>query len=238
MMPDGAKQVDRNDSEFVMQVRAAAAMKKALVVDDHPAAAAWVAAALSQAFPGIEIFEGASLAAGRTHLADNDFQIALVDLGLPDGSGIELIRDLHAQLPDVIKVVSTVFGDDGHLFDALRAGADGYVLKDETKEGLVEMLLGIARGEPPLSSSVARRLLTHFHPDAEQPSVHLTERERDVLTLLAKGYTVRRVAGFLDITVNTTAGYVKTIYRKLNVSNRAEATLEATRIGLVGEHNR
>lgn len=221
-----------------MKIRAATTMADALVVDDHPAAAVWVAAALAEAFPGIAVHESASLAAARKYLADNDPQIALIDLGLPDGSGVELIRELHADLPDVIKIVSTVFGDDGHLFDALRAGADGYVLKDETRDGLVEMLLGITRGEPPLSTSVARRLLTHFHPDAEQPTVHLTEREREVLTLLAKGYTVRRVAGLLDITVNTTAGYVKTIYRKLNVSNRAEATLEATRIGLVGERNR
>ena len=204
-----------------------------IVVDDHPAARQWLTAAVLEAFPGIEVTEAIDLATARAALARRLPDLAVIDLGLPDGSGIDLIREIHQLAPDASKIVSTVFGDDQHLFDALRAGAEGYVLKDEAQDKMRTMLKGITEGEPPLSPSIARRLLRQFNDQANEPAVHLTSRESEVLTLIAKGYTVQRVGDLLDITRNTTAGYVKDIYRKLNVTNRAEATLEATRRGLV-----
>ena len=99
------------------------------------------------------------------------------------------------------------------------------------------MLAGIHAGQPPLSPSIARKLLQVFQEpsqSAKDPEAQLTSREQEVLTLIAKGYTVGRVAELLGITRNTAAGYVKSIYRKLNVSSRAEATLGATRMGLIG----
>ena len=136
---------------------------------------------------------------------------------------------------DTLIVVATVFDDDAHLFPALRAGAQGYVLKDQAPEVLADMLKGIAAGQPPLSPSVARRLLRHFGPPAAPTDTTnpLSPRETEVLGLIAKGYTVQQVADALELTRNTTAGYLKEIYRKLSVSSRAEATLEATRLGLV-----
>ena len=102
------------------------------------------------------------------------------------------------------------------------------------------MLQGILDGKPPLSPQIARRVLAHFSDrqdskteQAVEADAGLTTRERDVLTLLAKGYTVRAVAELLDISPNTAAGYAKSIYRKLKVSSRAEATLEASRLGYV-----
>lgn len=204
-----------------------------LVVDDHPDARQWVTSALLDAYPDLDISTAHNVASARQAMAARAPDIALIDIGLPDGSGIDLIADLHRSDADAYKIVSTIFGDDKHLFDALRAGAQGYVLKDESQSQLSAMLRGIVSGAPPLSSSVARRLLNHFHHPVDVPEVHLTERESEVLTLLAKGYTVQRVADLLDITANTTAGYVKNIYRKLNVSNRAEAAMEASRRGLV-----
>ncbi|MEE2891210.1 MAG: LuxR C-terminal-related transcriptional regulator [Pseudomonadota bacterium] len=100
------------------------------------------------------------------------------------------------------------------------------------------MLAGIHAGRPPLSPSIARKLLSVFQDEGADGDTNahtlLTQREREVLTLIAKGYTVARVAEMLGITRNTAAGYVKIIYRKLNISSRAEATLEATRQGLIG----
>lgn len=115
----------------------------------------------------------------------------------------------------------------------MRAGANGYVLKDEARATVVDMLLGIVAGRPALSPKIARRLLNHFRPVEAAGTVGLTEREQDVLALLAKGFTVKKVADLLEITPNTAAGYVKVIYRKLNISSRAEAALEATQRGLV-----
>lgn len=204
-----------------------------LVVDDHADARRWLVQALQDAFPGILINDAHDLASAHAAITVQHPDIAVIDLGLPDGSGVELIRALHHEESPCYKIVSTMFGDDGHLFEALRAGAEGYVLKDEARSQLADLLRGIVDDQPPLSASIARRLLHHFHEPVDEEIVRLTEREHEVLTLIAKGYTVKKVAGLLDISVNTTAGYVKNIYRKLNISSRAEATLEASRLGLI-----
>ncbi len=204
-----------------------------LIVDDHADAREWVEHALLRAFPGIQIATAHDLASARKAISSSAPDVAVIDLGLPDGSGLSLITELQVAHPDTYKIVSTVFGDDRHLFEALRAGAQGYVLKDESRQALCGMLQGILKGEPPLSPSIARRVLKHFLAPPSDPAMDLTARERDVLTLLAKGCTVRQAAELLEIAPNTVSGYVKAIYRKLNISNRAEATLAASRHGLV-----
>ena len=132
-----------------------------------------------------------------------------------------------------------MFDDDQHLFSALRAGAKGYVLKDQPQDDLAKMLKGIIDGQPPLSAPIARRLLDFFQPEqtVDADEEKLTNREQEVLTLIAKGYTLAKVGEMLGISRNTTAGYVKTLYRKLNVSSRAEATLAATRRGMVNPNS-
>lgn len=204
----------------------------ALIVEDHPDARRWMESTIREIFPDVQISTAGSVAEGRAALVQSVPALALIDLGLPDGSGIDLIVEVNRASAAAITVVTTVFSDDEHLFAALRAGAQGYLLKDDSRERLGELLRDIVAGQPPLSPSIARRLLSHFR-DSTEREVALTERERDVLTLLAKGFTVARVADLLDITRNTAAGYAKSVYRKLNVSSRAEATLEAARRGLV-----
>lgn len=210
---------------------------RALVVDDLAPSRQWLAQALRAAFPGIDILPAANLREARA-LIDPPPPLALIDLGLPDGSGVELIEALQRAGADTLCIVATVFDDDAHLFPALRAGAQGYVLKDQAPEALAEMLRGIAAGRPPLSPSIARRLLRHFQPmPAPTPAAgedpHLTPRETDVLRLTAKGLTLVEVAEALAISRHTVSGYLKDIYRKLSVSTRAEAALEAARLGLV-----
>jgi len=211
-------------------------MACALVVDDLPSSRAWLGQALALAFPGIRIEEAGSLAQAEDFLASPP-PLALIDLGLPDGSGLRLIERLRGR---AMCVVATVFNDDAHLFPALHAGAEGYVLKDQSHETLAEMLRGIAAGQPPLSPSIARRLLRHFAPiaapaaQAANSDSDLTPRETEVLRLTAKGMTRQEVAQLLDISAHTVAGYLKEVYRKLAVGSRAEATLEAARRGLVG----
>lgn len=207
-----------------------------LIVEDHENAQIWMRDALRMAFPGVDILCASSLVQARTML-DPSPQLVLLDLGLPDGKGSELIAELIAIDAEVI--IATVFSDDEHLFQALQAGAKGYLLKDHPKEELVEMLQGVLNGRPPLSPSIATKLLHHFSTSTQSlkpqntPEDNLTTRERDVLTLLAKGYTVKNVSELLDISYYTAAGYAKSVYRKLNVSTRAEATMEANRRGYV-----
>lgn len=204
-----------------------------LIIDDLPDALIWLTAACGQAFPEADISGVGSLQDALRALASEPPDLALVDLGLPDGSGNEFIAEATRTRPDTICVVTTVFGDDQHLYAALRAGAQGYLLKDRDQDSLAGLLRGIIQGRPPLSPAIARRLLDHFHAAPAESDVGLTGREREVLTLLAKGLTVAEAGRLLNITPNTAAGYVKNVYRKLNVSSRAEATVEAARRGLI-----
>lgn len=210
-------------------------MKTGIVIEDIPAAREGLAAVLGEAFPGIEVSTAATLKAGRGLLKTLQPEIALVDLGLPDGSGVELIDQLTRDVPGCRCIVTTIFADDVHLFPALRAGAQGYLLKDQPREKMVQAVSGIVSGEPPLSPVIARRLLQVFAPEAPTgaPDARLSPRERETLTLIAKGYKLPEVALQLGVARNTAADFVKSIYRKLNISSRAEATLEAARLGLV-----
>lgn len=209
-------------------------LRRGLIVEDLPDSRAWLSDVLAEVFPGMEVRTAATLREARTEIARKAPDIALVDLNLPDGSGVSLIGELQRLSPDIVTIVATIYDDDQHVFPALRAGAHGYLLKEQSRETLARLLTGIVNGEPPLSPSIARRMLRFFSPQPEPvDDAALSPREEEVLRLIAKGYTLSVVAELLGITRHTVAGYVKTLYRKLNVSSRAEATLEATRRGIV-----
>ncbi|HNA29408.1 MAG TPA: response regulator transcription factor [Thiobacillaceae bacterium] len=209
-------------------------MKTCLLVEDVPEAAEWLARALETTFPGIQLERAANLAEARERLAARpEPELALIDLGLPDGNGVDFIAELNYRSPRTVCVVASIFDDDQHIFPALRAGAQGYLLKDQDLDAIVELLKGIVAGRPPLSPAVARKLLAHFRVAPEVAAPELTERETEVLRLIAKGLTTVEVARLLGISANTVPSYVKEIYRKLNVSSRAEAALTARNMGLV-----
>jgi len=211
-------------------------MKTAIIVEDHSNTREWLAALLRDAFPGIEVAVESTVAGGLQALHDGAFNLALLDISLPDGNGITLVEELRRYAPDTYIVMATIFDDDDHLFTALRAGAHGYFLKDQPREKLIEQLGGILRGEPLLSPSIARRMMRHFRQISKSESGDdpLTEQEWDVLGLLARGFTRMDVATALGIAANTVATYNKSIYRKLGVPGRVdEAALEAVRLGVV-----
>lgn len=218
----------------IMQDSAQPAIRHALVVEDQPATREWLRRVLENAFPGIVIAEAGTLARGREHMARQQVDLALIDLDLPDGSGINLIQEFNLSSPQTRTVVATIYDDDEHVFPALRAGATGYLLKEQPQDVLTPMLRRIVSGEPPLSPAIARRVLRFFAPtEAAAAPEHLSPREEEVLRLIAKGYKLAEVGEMLNVSRNTAAGYLKSVYRKLNISSRAEATLEATRRGLV-----
>ena len=209
-------------------------LNNALVVEDLPAPRQTFSEVLMATFPGIEVRLAPDLASAYRAVADSAPDIALVDLGLPDGNGADLIRALRQDQPACQCVVTTIYADDQHVFPALRAGAAGYLLKDQSPARMVSQLQGICNGEPPLSPVIARRLLKIFEPEpADAGAVQLSPREKETLILIAKGYRLNEVAESMGLTRNTAAGYIKSVYRKLEVSSRAEAALAASRLGLI-----
>lgn len=209
-------------------------IRRALIVEDQPATCRVLEGLLADHFAGVDIRAASSVADAIACLAEWPADLALIDLGLPDGSGVRVIEHLAETRPACFRVVTTIFADDVHLFPALRAGANGYLLKDQPAEQLGLALTGILNGEPPLSPAIARRLMQVFSPESSEPEEKLSPRERETLMLIAKGCRLGDVAEQLGVTRNTAAGYIKSVYRKLDVGSRAEATLEAVRRGLVG----
>lgn len=221
------------------QTSSSAQRKRCLIVEDQPVACDYMKKAVAEAFPDLEPFVVGTVQDSRDWLECSEnlnetavLNLALIDLGLPDGSGLDVIRHLAQTQLDLAIVVITIYDDDSHLFAALSAGASGYILKDEDPKFLVDLLRRIHRGEPPLSPSIARRLLQHFRPVTPVGPVTLTPREQETLTLLARGFTVPEAARLMNLSAQTVAGYVKVIYQKLHVSSRAEATREAIKRGL------
>lgn len=210
-----------------------------LLVEDHEQAMTFFKKVVIDHFPGLRAHSAQTLAQARSLIQDqknvSDLKFALIDLGLPDGHGKDLIKELRQINPNIICIVATIFGDDTHLFEALAAGAGGYLLKDDPMDLFADTLKRITNGEPPLSPSVAKRLLSRFqapsHEDRGQEE--LTKRETETLRLIAQGLTVAEVANRLGLSAQTVAGYVKIVYQKLHVSNRARATHEAIRRGLI-----
>lgn len=209
-------------------------MQTGFILEDLPESQVWLSEALMQSFPGIAIDTAFSLGEAREKLQAGAMpDIALIDLGLPDGSGVELIEYIQRHSPATLCIVASIYHDDGHIFPALRAGARGYLLKDQPIAAIVAALTGIAGGQPPLSPAIARRMLSFFQPGPALPTPTLTERETDVLRLISKGMTQAETGRLLGISQHTVSGYVKELYRKLNVNSRAEAALLARDMGLV-----
>jgi DNA-binding NarL/FixJ family response regulator len=169
----------------------------------------------------------------------------LVDLGLPDIHGIEVIRAAARLLPECDIMVVTVFGDERNVLASIEAGATGYILKDCSDEELIRHILQLRSGGSPVSPGVARLVLdrmrlTSPRPSApgfehHEPSALLTPREADVLQLVSRGYTYAEVAGKLGISVNTVTTHIKNSYRKLAVHSGAAAVTRASQMGLLSD---
>ena len=213
-------------------------MKTILLLEDLPEIRGWLKTLVMQVFPDGQISEAARVHDALALVSAIKFDLALCDLGLPDGSGVAVVEKLRDTQSECQSVVVTIHDDDEHLFPALQAGAFGYILKEQPRELISEQLQRISQGEPPLSPSIARRVIAYFAAQTKPqqpdllPHVSLTERESEVLLRVAKGFTLPEIGVQLGLSRHTIADYVKQIYRKLNVSSRAEAALEAQRLGL------
>ena len=155
----------------------------------------------------------------------NEFSLfRVIDLGLPDGDGTDLIRDVYSRGYATDVMVITVFGDERHVIKAIEAGATGYILKDGSNSYIAQSILQLVDGGSPISAPIARYLLTRFHtakPKQKNDSIelpHLTDREKDVLSQLSRGFNFIEIAKILKISPHTVTSHVKHIYRKLAVA--------------------
>jgi DNA-binding NarL/FixJ family response regulator len=199
----------------------------------------------------------AGVTTGRAGLAMLDAQppdVMLVDLGLPDISGIELIRHAAKYLPNCDVLVVTMFADDAHVLGSIEAGATGYLLKDAQATRIAAAIHEVRAGGSPISPSIARKVLAAFRvapqtsaaaaatqpaavpapaPAAAAEPSPLSERETEILRLVAKGFSFDAVGELLSISPHTVVTHVKKIYRKLAVHSRGEAVYEANQMGLL-----
>ena len=219
-------------------------MHRVLIVEDDSAFRVRYAAMLAND-ASFEVV--ASVATGGEGLAMLDLRkpdILLVDLGLPDVSGIEVIRHASQTLPKCECMVVTVFGDEEHVLASIEAGAAGYLLKDASEESFLSGIRELMNGGSPISPIIARRLLKRFHAEApaanatataidETSSVALSDREREILLLASKGFNYPEMGKLMSISPHTVTSHVKKIYRKLAVHSRGEAVFEANRMGLI-----
>jgi DNA-binding NarL/FixJ family response regulator len=210
-------------------------MKKILIVEDIPEARTLLESTVRLAFPECMYDSCGTIQEGLLAASTCRYDLAMLDIQLPDGSGFEVLGEIMLRHPATICVVTTILADDDTIVEALTAGAQGYLLKEQPQAIQVRQLTQLREGIPALSPPIARRILQHFR--RQNPTLtathNLTPREVEVLTHIARGSRIHEVAIRLDLSENTIASYVKTIYRKLNISSRAEAAIRGKQFGLI-----
>ena len=157
-------------------------------------------------------------------------RLVLVDINLPGQTGIECVRQLKPLMPDTQFVMLTVYEDTAHIFDALKAGASGYLLKRTPREELIAALKQVQEGGSPMTSYIARKVVQSFYqtPAARNETEGLSPREREVLELLARGYFYKEITEALSISMSTVNTHVRRIYENLHVHSRAQAVAKLT----------
>ena len=216
-------------------------MLRILLVDDHVLFRKGVAALLA-ARPEIQVVGEASdgleaIAVAREQLPD----VILMDIAMPRCDGLEATRRIKREMPHIRIVILTVSDDDLHLFEAIKGGAQGYLLKDLEPYQLYDLLESVSRGETPLSGTIATKILKEFtrptqpFAQAEEIIEKLTAREEKILQLVAEGLTNKEIATALVISENTVKIHLHNILEKLHLQNRIQAAVYAVRQGLVDQ---
>jgi DNA-binding NarL/FixJ family response regulator len=211
-----------------------------LVEDDERFRGAFAAAIATTADLVVHA-QATTLRDGMALLAGPPADVLLVDLGLPDGSGIELIRAARSAWPTCEIMVTSVFGDEAHVLLSIQAGAAGYLLKDSEPDRIVDQIRELRAGGSPISPLIARQVLLRFRGAAPSPpttstttaDTTLSAREREVLEYITKGFGYDEIARLLEVSRHTVLTYVRRIYAKLQVNSKTEAVYEARKLGLM-----
>jgi DNA-binding NarL/FixJ family response regulator len=177
----------------------------------------------SAGFECVHVFADAEEALDK--LPENDIDVVLMDIGLPGMDGIDCMKTLRPVMPDAQFMMCTVYDDDDHIFDALKSGASGYILKRTSPAQILEAIRDLHGGGSPMSSEIARRVVASMQKNnkTNETSETLTNRELEILDFLAKGYLYKEIAAELFISKETVKKHIHNIYDKLHVQNRTEA---------------
>jgi len=209
-----------------------------LIADDHALFRAGLRALLNL-FPDFQVVGEAST--GEETIARSEAlqpDIILMDIQMPGVNGIEATRRIVHASPNIGIIVVTMFEDNDSVFSAMRAGARGYILKEAGEEEVLRAIRAVARGEAIFGPAIARRLMHFFskpHLESSQVFPELTEREREILDLIARGETNTKIAEHLVLSPHTVRNHISNIFSKLQVADRAEAIIRAKDAGLGGE---
>lgn len=219
-----------------------------VLVEDDRRSLAHLSAAIN-AEPRLRLaaaFERADPA--RAWIEKNAFDVLLTDIGLPDGSGIDIISACVLAQPHADIMVVSMFGDEQNVLSSIEAGATGYILKDADGFDIARSILDLRAGGSPMSPLIARRLITrvrdgaaapqHASKSRSTPMPELTRREAETLDLIARGYTYQEVAALMGVSVSTVQTHIKSMYGKLCVNSRGQAVFEARALGLLDRARR
>jgi DNA-binding NarL/FixJ family response regulator len=207
---------------------------RVFLVDDHPVVRDGVRSILEH-HGGIEVVgEAGTKREALQRIAATRPRVVVIDLKLPDGTGTELCAAIRASFPDMGCLIFTSYADEEALFESIKAGADGFMLKNTKASGLAEAIEKVAAGGSLIDASVTSRLLDHIRnprPASDPRLASLTALERSILTHVAEGRTNRDIAPLVHVSETTVKNYVSSILRKLNLSRRTEAAVFALRSG-------
>jgi DNA-binding NarL/FixJ family response regulator len=224
-----------------METHAGPEPVRVLMADDHPAFLAGLEALLATVTGVVAVGRAGSGEEAVTAAAELQPDVVLMDLNMPGIDGIEATRRIVATSPHIAVLVLSMYEDDDQVFGALKAGARGYLLKGADRGELVRAIRGVASGEAIFGPAIARRLVAFF---AARPAVEasvfpeLTDREREILDLIARGQNNAEITGRLGLSPKTVRNHVSNIFSKLQVADRAQAIVRAREAGLGGERKR
>jgi len=213
-----------------------------LIVEDDPQMRAFFSASIAGSAQLSLAAAVSSVAAAKAWLDAPAWHVdvLLVDLGLPDGSGLEVIRHAALTHPACEALVVSMFGDEANVLASIEAGALGYIHKDATPDDIAQTILEMKAGASPISPMIARSVLAKYrmlqHPETVpdgDPQIGLSPRERDVLNLISRGFSYAEIAHLQSVSVHTVRTHIKSLYSKLAVHSRSEAVFEASKLGLL-----
>ena len=221
------------------------ALIRVAIVEDDPRTRDALAKAIHQAPDMTLLWTEHTCQAALAALSRPAADVLVVDLGLPDGSGIDVIRAAHQRWPSCHVMVSTIFGDEYHVLQSIEAGAHGYLLKDSPAEAMADEIRLLHAGGSPVSPMIARLILSRLRADgatsaepasprpAARTGVTMSPRETEVLELITKGFTYEEIAQRMGVTRHTVQTFVRRIYAKLEVGSKIEAINAAREQGLL-----
>jgi len=223
-----------------------------LVVEDDPEVRSFFESSIRNS-PALQWLAGCATLHDALHWLDAAKagpDVLLVDLGLPDGSGLTVIRKAVARFPNCEPLVISVFGDEDNVLASIEAGALGYLHKDAAPDDIAQAILDMKAGASPISPMIARRVLAKYRSlrnesplggnpgaDATTGRSLLSAREQEVLALIARGFAYAEIARLKGLSMHTVQTHIKNLYGKLAVHSKNEAVYEATRLGLLSRHD-